>query len=88
VLFIKRHIAKLFIIIWVLLAPKLLFAQIKIPDASFEDVDVFTDKFFTWKVCQGNPSVFDINSSFSNQYLPSKMPPTNGGYCINLGGGT
>jgi hypothetical protein len=70
----------------VLLAPKLLFAQIKIPDASFEDVDVFTDKFFTWKVCQGTPYVFNNNSSFSSQYHPNKMIQTNGDYCAHIVG--
>ena len=73
--------------LFLVLNSKAVNAQIAISDPSFEDVDFNLQKFYTWKVCQGTPYVWVKEASFGNQFQPSSRPPTNGDYCIHLGGG-
>ena len=65
-----------------------IFAQtISIPDSSFEDVDISTHQFFTWHICQYYPSPWIMGSNFGDAFTPTTQSPTNGTYCINVGGG-
>jgi hypothetical protein len=61
-------------------------AQIIIPDPSFEDGDIFTESFYTWKKCQGLTQLFDNNSSYDIQYHPNKVYTRDGDYCIHIVG--
>ncbi len=65
------------------------FAQniITIPDSSFENSDPFTNQFFTWFKCQGQPTPWLAGENIGNNYVPSGMNPTQGNYYAHIIGG-